>query len=323
MLHVLLLILKILGILLLVILGIILAVILLVLLVPIRYQGDVSFDEKPRGGVLISWLLHFVTIRVNYDGSVKTLVKILWFRLFDKTLWPSEENEGLEKAEEPTVESEVDEPFGDVVSGDAKDEDKVVRATEVQIPEKVGGSTATGQSAGAEGKNDQKKAVTAERENANAGAESTANAGKNEKNAPEEEKSPEEKTSPAFEAIAEKIHKVRAFLDKEENRDAIRLLKKQIFKLIRHVMPKKIRGRVRFGFDDPSTTGQILTYISPFYGLYAESVTVEPVFDERVMEGEIHLKGRIRLGSLIWIVVRVFLNKNFRNLLKTWRRKGV
>ena len=91
MLQVLLMILKILGILILVILGIILAVLLLVLFVPVRYRGDAAFDGKPGGGVLVSWLMHLVTVRVNYDGKVKALVKILWFRLFDKTVWPSEE----------------------------------------------------------------------------------------------------------------------------------------------------------------------------------------------------------------------------------------
>ena len=73
MLHLLLLILKILGILLLVILGIILAVLLLVLFVPLRYKADVEFDGKPRGNVLVSWLLRLITVRVSYDEGIKAL----------------------------------------------------------------------------------------------------------------------------------------------------------------------------------------------------------------------------------------------------------
>ena len=87
-------------------------------------------------------------------------------------------------------------------------------------------------------------------------------------------------------------------------------------KLIRHLLPTKCSGRVRFGFEDPYTTGQILTYISPFYGWYARSVQVEPVFDENVMEGELRLKGRVRVATLLWIVIRLFMDKNFRRLLK-------
>ena len=92
MLQVLLTILKILGILILVILGIILTVLLLVLFVPLRYRGDASFDGKPKGGILVSWMLRLITVRVDYDGSALTaVVKVLWFKLFEQKLWPEEE----------------------------------------------------------------------------------------------------------------------------------------------------------------------------------------------------------------------------------------
>ena len=114
----------------------------------------------------------------------------------------------------------------------------------------------------------------------------------------------------------EKIEQVRTFLNDQENRKTIGLLWRQVKKLLRHVLPRKISGRVRFGFDDPATTGQILTYISPFYGLYAKTLKLEPIFEEKVLDGELHVKGHIRAATLLWIVIRVVLNKNFRVLLK-------
>lgn len=56
MLHVLLFILKILGIILLAILGLILAGVLLALFVPVRYRADGSFYKISRGEACISWL---------------------------------------------------------------------------------------------------------------------------------------------------------------------------------------------------------------------------------------------------------------------------
>ena len=100
MLQILFIILKILGILLLVVLGVLLAVLLLVLFVPLRYQGEISFDAKTQGQILVSWLLHFFTARVSYDGSVKVLVKVLWFRLFNKTVWPEEESQISDESDE-------------------------------------------------------------------------------------------------------------------------------------------------------------------------------------------------------------------------------
>ena len=117
--------------------------------------------------------------------------------------------------------------------------------------------------------------------------------------------------------LQEKYEEIRALVTDEANQKTFRLLCRQVKKLLRHLLPTKCRGRVRFGFDDPATTGQILMYLSPFYGWYRDALKLEPVFDEKVTEGELWVKGRIRLGTLLWIVVRLFLDKNFRRLLKS------
>lgn len=336
MLQILLLILKILGILLLVILGIVLVVLLLILFVPVRYRGDVSFDGRLQGNVLVSWLLRLITIRVHYDGSVNAFVRVLWFRLFDKTVWTSEETEKV------ADELETEEVLSDIRENAAEAGDEIVQAMEaVQRVDEVPSHAAEPES-----EHTQKTPIT-EKD----GADKTGAAphtGGTGNSAPEE---PGTGKQPLFEKMIkkilavvkrmidkiistyrqitgrvqegqEKIDKVHAFFEDQENRGTIHLLRKQAVKLFRHVFPQKIRGRVCFGFEDPYITGKILMYISPFYSLYAKSVTVEPVFDEKVLEGDLHFKGRVRAGSLIWIAVRVFFNKNFRKLLKAWRRKG-
>lgn len=329
MLQLLLTILKILGIIVLVILGIILAVLLIVLLVPIRYRGDVSFEGKPRGGVLVSWLLRIVAVRVDYDGnSLKALVKVLWFRLFEQTLWPSEKAEDV--AEDAAETLAEDEFFADVTVTDPIEESLAENPTPVQKDASVATQTA-------------KSTEPVVQNQSQSNVQATTQAADETLSEPAE--TPEEPKKPFLEVFSEKIQAVvtklvekaktiynsltgkyaaaqekvslvRDFLGNAENQNTIRLIWRQIVKIIKHILPTKLRGRVKFGFDDPATTGQILTYISPFYGVYAKTFTIEPVFDEKVMEGELHLKGRIRLGTLLWYVVRVLLNKNFRNLLK-------
>ena len=311
MLQILFMILKILGILLLVVLGILLAVLLLVLFVPLRYRIDASFDGKPGGGVLVSWLLHLVTVRVNYDGSVKALVKVLWFRLFDKTVWPAEEAENPEETEETvpvenTIVTEVTEPVKaaeSVKPAESKvEKPKSVKPAKSEKPVETVKSETTENSGDAV----QKSKLDSLIEKIAALIQNVIT-----------------KISCTYQQICgkvdagqEKLELVRTFLEDQENRNTIHLLWKQVKKLFRHILPRKISGRVRFGFDDPATTGQILTYVSPFYGLYAKTLELEPVFDEKVVEGELHVKGHIRVAALLWIVIRVFLNKNFRVLLK-------
>ena len=44
-----------------------------------------------------------------------------------------------------------------------------------------------------------------------------------------------------------------------------------------------------------------------------------PVFDEQVLDGELSLKGRIRIATLLFIGFQVWRDKNFRTLLKRWQ----
>lgn len=304
MLQVLLMILKILGILILVILGIILAVLLLVLFVPVRYRVDAAFDGKPGGGVLVSWLMHLVTVRVSYDGKATALVKVLWFRIFDKTVWPAEE-------ESTNTADHADVQVGSVPEDEM---DTIAPIEPVSVPKTVDSANTS---------------VTSEAADCSRKPESaTQRTAVSEIQMPEVKESEDKesfisKISNTYQQICgkvnagqEKVEQVRTFLNDQENRKTIGLLWRQVKKLLRHVLPRKISGRVRFGFDDPATTGQILTYISPFYGLYAKTLKLEPIFEEKVLDGELHVKGHIRAATLLWIVIRVVLNKNFRVLLK-------
>ena len=300
MLHLLFMILKILGILLLVIFGILLLLLLIVLFVPVRYAADVSFDGKPKVSVLVSWFLHLLTVRVRYDDGAKVLVKALWLRLFDSTEESPEEDEnprhtGEKPAEAPRAEDmqRAAEPPKTADTPKATGTPKTVASQKaVSQPEKTEGSHP-----------------------------------KTEKSSPIQKVV--QKVSGFWHQIRgnvdagqEKLRQIRTFLSNEENQKTIRLLWRQLKKLIRHIFPRKIGGRVRFGLDDPASTGQVLTYISPFYGLYAETLEIEPVFEEKVLEGEVHVKGQIRLAGLLWIAARTCLNKNFRLLLKKFTAHG-
>lgn len=121
-----------------------------------------------------------------------------------------------------------------------------------------------------------------------------------------------------FMQLENKKEKLKEFWNDPANRHTLHLLKRQTIALIKHILPRKISGRVRFGMEDPYTMGQVLTLISPFYGFYAKKVEVIPVFGEKVIEGEGEIKGRIRIGTLLWIGLRMLFDKNFRKLLKKY-----
>lgn len=319
MVHLLLTILKILGIILLVILGLLLAVILVVLLVPIRYRADVFLEEKkPKGKVRISWLFHILGVHVDFEGShVAARVRILWLKLLDTGKETTETSDAVDDLELPKETVQI-EPK-------AQAEPRVQAEPEVRIkPE-----------AQAEPEVRIKPEVQAESEvriKSEVQAEPKKSAKLETQMNPKQSfferirkkvlaffekiRAMYRQMTGNYEALQQKIRMVREFFENEANQKTIRLVWRQVRRLIKHILPGKMNGRVRFGFDDPAVTGQILTYISPFYGVYAETVSIEPVFDESVLEGELHLKGYIRIGTVLWTVLRVCLNKNFRVLLK-------
>lgn len=87
MIHILLLVLKIIGIILLVILLAAIAVIMAVLFVPVRYNLTAEYyDNKPDVKFNVSWLLHLFRINGLYNKNDGFLmkVKILFFTLYPK-----------------------------------------------------------------------------------------------------------------------------------------------------------------------------------------------------------------------------------------------
>ena len=290
-------ILKWLGILLLVLLGLVLTVLLAVLFVPIRYEAEGSFRGELLAKGQISWLWRLFSIQAVYDGDTEVSLRIFGVK-------PGRKKETAERTEK----TETPDP---VVTGSGKRPEEEVPLYESRPK--------------AEAPASEKHQGTEEGIKEKVPAAGTKNA-KNGQKKKRVRQSLFQKIKVTFQRICGKLktaeerwQKLMEFLEKEENKNTFRLLKRQVIRLFKHVLPGKVSGTVRFGFEDPYTTGRILTYISPFYGWYGRTIQVIPVFDEQVLDGELSLKGRIRIATLLFIGFQVWRDKNFRTLLKRWQ----
>lgn len=115
--------------------------------------------------------------------------------------------------------------------------------------------------------------------------------------------------------LAARRDQLMAFLRDEANRRTFQLVKRQAFRILRHIRPSRLEGRLRFGFDDPYHTGQALQAAALLMPLYRDRVQIIPVFEEEVLEGELKMRGRIRLAVLLATGVRLWRDKNFRKLV--------
>jgi len=309
MLHIILFILKILGLLVLIVLGLVLAVVLLILLVPVRYQAEGSYDGKVRGKARITWLLHILSVSAQYEEDLIVRVRILGFRMGKPKKMDSE----LKEAEDIMVQAmEIMEPVPIREALEVKDEihDRVKEGPKNLPPPK-----------------EELRSPTPPKE------EPKKKKGFRVMGVFEKLK---KKVLRAFtklkffflricdtlRTIKDKKDEIYAWISNKENQKTGKLLFRQVKRLVRHILPRWGKGNITFGFDDPYLTGQVLTYASVIYPLCHKHLNLYPVFDQTVFTVEGTFRGRIRMGTVLLIGSRMLLDRNFRRLLKGWLHKG-
>jgi len=266
MLHILLLILKIIGIILAIILGLALVVISVVLFVPIRYRasGVVDTDtDKKEFQIRFHWFFHVLSGYANYkDDAFSWKVRFFW-----KTWKEDEEPKEIETIEK----QEVIEP---------EKTDEWLEVDEKHFEEKDSKTTTTHKKP--TGKKEKKKYT--------------------------------------IRKMCDKIIAIKEFITDEKHKSALKVIKKELFRLLRVLRPKKLRGYVLFGCEDPYNTGQILAILSVLYPWYAEAVEIEPNFEEKILKTDFSAKGKIHLIWFVVIIWNLYFNDSVMSSYRDWKK---
>ena len=88
---------------------------------------------------------------------------------------------------------------------------------------------------------------------------------------------------------------------------------KQLFHIL---IPEQLEGYVRFGMEDPASTGQIFGLFAMVMPLYHHYLVLEPDFQEKILKGNLSGKGKIRCVSIVKLGIQVILNKNLIKVTK-------
>lgn len=300
MIHILLLILKIIGSLLLVILGILVFLALAVLFVPVRYEIRGAWHSRLELCAGVNWFFHVVSVRVLYQkDGLKTVLRVFGFRLF--------------KNRDRDVAEDIKEKAGEILSEEGRALSDELKEDETHYRE--GGE----------------QEISGKREGFL----------EDEEGEPGKEKAPQGKILSSLQWFKTKLYRIwkklrfsflslcgklkgmsefirdkKEWLEDEKNQASIKLLFRQVKKLIAHLWPVKGRGTVTFGFDDPYTTGQVLQVMSLVYPFYHRQLDIHPVFDQQVIDAEGSFRGRIRLAVVAWLTIRVFLDRHTRRMIR-------
>ncbi len=121
---------------------------------------------------------------------------------------------------------------------------------------------------------------------------------------------------PKKQGIVKKVKNLYNIKNDPEARRFYHVVKKRLVKIVRHILPRKLKGSVRFGTGDPCSTGKILGAAAMLYPIYGGHINVEPVFEEKALEFDLYLRGRIRIVTVLIPALRTYWSKDFKRLRK-------
>ena len=314
MLGILLTILKIIGIILLVLIGLILLAAAVILLVPIRYHGEGAREEKIlSGNVKLTWLLHMISASASLsEDGTKIRVCLFGKTIYPKTKKPPKQSKAkkMPKQEAPKKSEKSEKPKqqSDTVSKEVATIYEPQKPNP-ELPKKM------------DEPESEKKQQSQKEKSARPDVKSKFEAIK-QKLLAVKEKFIDSKAG--IQKIKNKIDYWKNLLTSDPMKEAMEFLWKKTKGLLHHILPRRMTGRIHFGFEDPSKTGKTLAYFSMLYPFTKENLVIEPEFEteELILEGDIAFRGRIRLGYLVYVALSVVLNKNIRRQYKRLRQGG-
>ena len=332
-----LLVLKVIGIILLCILGLILLLLLLTLFSPLTYNVVASGSmESYKVKAKIGWFLNIFRVNVCFkDGKLKLRVRIFGipFNLGAKSEKKQKREETLpaqlpevidtteaDETAESTEAVEVVEPVETVVTDPIEAEEEVLLIEEVTEEPK---------------EEPENKTTIKDKIKSIFKREKKPKLSEEEKQRLKEEKArlKAEKKEASRRAREEKIKQIKEFISKgkeawaylqeAETKKAIALAKDVLKKVLKHILPRKFKGHVDFGLEDPSTTGTVVAAVCAAYPVHKGNMIVTPYFDtdKMILRGKAQVKGHIIMCYLLIQGLRILTNKRIMSLIKKVRNK--
>lgn len=311
MLAVLLMILKIIGIVLLSILALLLAIILIVLFVPVRYRIDVNKPSDDANIFMvrarISYLLRIFRINVTYPKDEKIAVYALFFKLYPRkqrvkktSSKKTNKNDTSESDVIKNQEKESEEIKSDILKDAAKEEvfDNTINQLEVSANEVIEDNIKDF---------DEKKSISDF-------IHKLFNIIRNLKLT----------LLTLYAKINDVVNNVSYYIDivnSREFKNAFALAKRSLKRLFRCVRPRRLKGYVRFGTDDPSVSAEVFGLYSLIYPYMDKHFTFIPELEGACFNGDVTIKGHIRVFNILIIAIGVYFNKDIKKLIKLFKKE--
>ena len=304
--HVILQILAVIGIVLLVLLALLILTVLVVLFVPIRYRASGEKEaDRIEGVAAVSFLYPFLSFKWQRAGNEnRWALRLLGIKL-----------KGSPKVDKgKTTESEKTEK-GKVAEPEKTDKGKAEETAQAAKPEKA-----------AEPVNEEKQPATPSVQNAE--AEDAARQAEETGTQETDRVSSEKKARFTISGLCDKMEKIRdnveyykERLTAEENRLFLKRTKERIFAVLKSIKPKVLTARVVCGTGSPDTTGYVCAVYGMLYPVIEDRISFTADFENKVLDGELSVKGKVRVVTLVRHGIKILLDKQLKVFLKEMKRE--
>lgn len=344
-------ILKVVGIILAVLVGLILLAVCAVLFVGISYEARVQYSGDVTVKARVSWLwrlLHcsavFAEKKLRFKVRVFGIPVISSDRMEKKKAKQSASKED-EKTGGELQDGSKDTPAeisDDDITDAMADNIEVKQLTRADLPDGSTSSHKEGEGSAGDGAWKTAKEVDALKAEEEASKEDSqrkeacdAFGEDSEKETGEGEKIPfPEKIASLLEKFRSKfralLDKAKALIEKGRltkdkvcgiiNDDGNRVFFKKVWQtlivILKKLLPKKHRFRVRYGSDDPASTGQVTGYVAMAMAALPIHLSYTPDFEREVVEVDGYVYGKIRVISIVIPLLKIVFDKQFKKLRK-------
>lgn len=141
-----------------------------------------------------------------------------------------------------------------------------------------------------------------------------------EKEDKEEEEKPKEKKD--IKAILNKLSSKKDVLTSDNTKAVIANAIEKTKRIIKHMLPRKIKGYINYSTGSPDSTGYILGLYSIFYSVF-KNIKLNADFDseEVIFDFDLKLKGHVFGIVLLVLIIKIALNKNVLTLITNLKRE--
>lgn len=304
-----LLILKIIGIILLSIISLLLIIIALILFVPIRYRiiANKFEDSDFYAEIKLTWLLHFINILIKYTDDLYYRVRVILIPIKKSDNLKKHKNNSKKTGPDPNDTKSIDEREN--ISDKSVNED--ISDNEIsKDKEEIVSTSDLDENDDDNIKFDENKGIIYKiRFVLTKFFEFLFNI--------------KEKLNEAYNTVVNIVKDIDYYINAlkdERNKKVISLCLSQASSIINNIKPKVFNGNLTIGIDDPYTMGQILSIYGILFPIIHDKITINPVYDKEVIEGDLYIKGRISVFVLIRAAIKIYFNRDYKRMIKIFKK---